>query len=427
MQKITGLLTAAVLLLTLCGCTQKTSQPSPKDALFCDNLAEQVQSVEQLHIATEPTAAPDSSQVLSYDKTYAMWFPVMDYAETLTGKSADHFRTAMRERFQKAADMGINTVFLHVRAYQDAYYSSALFPMGSYASDALDYDPLAIMTEEAHALQLSVHAWINPLRCQKDAGMAAMDNCYPIRQWYDDTEKNGTYLVKVDDYWWLNPAYPEVRQLIADGAAEIVRNYDIDGIHLDDYFYPTTDASFDAQAFQQSGNASLSKFRLEQTSAMLRLLYETVHNIKPDAVLSVSPQGTMQGNYDSQFSDVKRWASESGYCDMLIPQVYFGFENETAPFEDTVALWTKTATCADVSLVIGIGTHKYGKEDIWAGTGSREWQENLDIPSRQVKFLLAMEHIDGIAVYDYSTTFKPDTAAAEMAQQVAAMAELLHG
>ena len=112
-----------------------------------------------------------------------------------------------------------------------------------------DYDPFSILLEEAHQLHLSVHGWVNPLRLQKDSAMAAMPDSYPVKQWYSDPQKNGTYLCKVGEYWWLNPAYPEVRQLVADGVAEILAQYHVDGIHLDDYFYPTTETAFDAAAF----------------------------------------------------------------------------------------------------------------------------------------------------------------------------------
>ena len=141
--------------------------------------------------------------------------------------------------------MGINTVYLHLRAFGDAYYCSQLFPPAAAVGD---FDPLPILLEEAHRLHLSVHGWINPLRLQNDAGMGALSDRYQIGQWYRDSQKNGTYLCKVGDYWWLNPAYPEVRQLIADGVAEIVQQYEVDGIHLDDYFYPTTETAFDAAA-----------------------------------------------------------------------------------------------------------------------------------------------------------------------------------
>lgn len=429
MSKITGCLLALCLFFICIGCTAKADRTAPEDALFCDNIADQVQSIEQLHIASGTTTPPSSNSPaatrLNYDTPYAMWFAVMDYADTLSGKTEEEFRKIMRQRFQNAANMGINTVYLHVRAYQDAYYQSDLFPMGSYADAGINFDPLEIMLEEAHAFELSAHAWINPMRGPGDKTMAEMDNNYLLKQWYNDSTKIGTYLVKAGDNWWLNPAYPEVRQLIADGVEEIISRYHVDGIHLDDYFYPTTETSFDAAAFAESNASDLSAFRLEQTNAMVKQLYDTIKNEDSDLLLSISPQGTMHGNYDSQYADVRRWASEPGYCDVLIPQVYFGFENETAPFEETVALWSQTVTCKEVSLVIGIGTHKMGREDTWAGSGRKEWLEHLDIPQRQVEFLLHMNHVDGIAIYDYDTTFCPETVTDAMAQQVEEIGKLL--
>ena len=106
---------------------------------------------------------------------------------------------------------------------------------------------------------------------------------------------------------------------------------------------------------------------------------------------------------------------------MLIPQIYYGFENETAPFTDTVSAWTEAVTAESVSLVVGIGTHKMGKEDTWAGSGCHEWQEHSDIPQRQVEYLLQCKDVSGIAIYDYDTTFTPETAAEAMAQQVQAL------
>lgn len=425
MRNIHCLILALLFFPSLFGCTTEVEHSTPDDALFCDNIADQVQSVEQLHIATSVSALTDASTHIQYDTTYAMWFSAMDYADTLRGKSENEFRTEMQTRFQNAAELGINTVFLHVRAYQDAYYPSELFPMGAYADPDLNFDPLAIMLEEAHALGLSAHAWVNPLRGPGTKALDEMNRSYQIKKWYDNPDTNGTYLVQVGGNWWLNPAYPEVRQLAADGIAEILTQYDVDGIHIDDYFYPTTDADFDSAAFQASGETDLAAFRLSQTNEMVKLMYDTTKSIDSGCMFSISPQGTMQGNYDQQFADVKRWASEPGYCDMIIPQIYYGFENETAPFSDTVSIWAEATSCEAVSLVVGICTYKIGEEDIWAGTGSDEWIKNLDIPQQQVAFLLEQDSVDGVAIYDYDATFCPDTAKDAIAEQTAAIRSLL--
>ena len=124
-------------------------------------------------------------------------------------------------------------VYVHVRAYNDCCYESDIFPCAEYYNG--NYDALEITLNEAHKLGLSVHAWLNPLRCQTDEQMKTLDTNFQIKKWYNDSKKNGTYIVKLEDRWYLNPAYNEVREYIASGAAEIVRNYDVDGIHIDDY------------------------------------------------------------------------------------------------------------------------------------------------------------------------------------------------
>ena len=224
-HKITRFLTL-FLLVSLGGCTAHSEHHIPENAAFCDDLTKHVQQVQQLHVASGttpcPTKTPDTAAVCNYQTTYGMWFPYLDYADTLAGKTAEQFRESMHQRFQQAADMGINTVYLHLRAFGDAYYCSQLFPPAAAVGD---FDPLPILLEEAHRLHLSVHGWINPLRLQNDAGMGALSDRYQIGQWYRDSQKNGTYLCKVGDYWWLNPAYPEVRQLIADAYSELARSF----------------------------------------------------------------------------------------------------------------------------------------------------------------------------------------------------------
>jgi len=160
---------------------------------------------------------------------------------------------------------------------------------------------------------------------------------------------------------------------------------------------------------------------------MIQQIYSTVKTKSPELLLSISPQGTMDGNYTKQYADVRRWGSEAGYCDVLIPQVYFGFENEVAPFSETVTEWVQTVTCDSVSLVIGIGTHKYGKVDQWAGSGSMEWTTQWDLPVRQATQVLETDGTDGLAIYDYDTTFLPESNAERMAQQVEQLGALLQG
>lgn len=105
---------------------------------------------------------------------------------------------------------------------------------------------------------------------------------------------------------WLNPAYDEVRQLIAEGAAELAENYDIDGMHFDDYFYPTIDEDFDAQCFSaQTEFDDLAKWRLNNISLMVGEIYSAVKAVDKDILVGVSPQGNMENNYEYMYADVK--------------------------------------------------------------------------------------------------------------------------
>ena len=345
------------------------------------------------------------------EDVYAVWIPVMQYADWMTGHTEDEFRETVNEAFTNCTELGLNTVFLHVRAYQDAYYDSELFPKGAYLTG--NYDPLAVMVQEAHNAGLSVHAWVNPLRGQTPEGLARTDSRFRLRQWYEDDAKNGTFLVNTGGRYWLNPAYSEVRQLCADGVAEILEQYDVEGIHIDDYFYPTQDAAFDAEAFAASQESDLGQFRRDNCTALVKLLYDTVKSHDPDCIFSISPQGNRRINYEELYADTGLWAGTPGYCDWILPQLYYGFANETCPFAETLAAWEKTADC--VKLIPGLAPYKIGETDKWAGSGAEEWRTDPEVLSSETAMLLEEELVSGVAYYSYASLFEPDTKAAAWA------------
>lgn len=357
--------------------------------------------------ATEAENADDENYIpINYEKQAGMWFTYMEYRDMLYNKTESEFTESIKNRLAQAAEKGINTVYVHVRAYNDCCYESDIFPCAEYYNG--NYDALEITLNEAHKLGLSVHAWLNPLRCQTDEQMKTLDTNFQIKKWYNDSKKNGTYIVKLEDRWYLNPAYNEVREYIASGAAEIVRNYDVDGIHIDDYFYPTSETEFDADAFSESGSNDLEKWRIENINTMVSSIYQAVKKENKEALFGISPQGNINSNYSGQYADVKTWASESGYCDYIVPQIYYGFKNESCPFEETVKKWKDINTCDDVSLIIGLGAYKVGNEDKWAGSGKNEWIEDSGIISRQAEY--SAKNDLGIAIYSYDSAFSEKLA-----------------
>ncbi|MDE6729797.1 MAG: family 10 glycosylhydrolase, partial [Oscillospiraceae bacterium] len=382
----------------------------------------QLQEIEHLHITDSPGKQsglhqnPDLNSDSDFNsdpgEIRAVWIPVMLYENWM--KSETQFRESIREAFRNCQELGCNTIFVHVRAYCDAYYHSEIFPAGTFMNPDQDYDPLAIMLEEAHAVNLSVHAWINPMRAQTAQKITALDQQYILRQWYDDSDKNGTYLVNFEGRYYLNPAYPEVRELIADGVREILENYDVDGIHMDDYFYPTTDPAFDQDAFTQSELQDLAEFRRTNCSELVKLLYQTVKNQNPDLIFSISPQGNFTINYDQLYADVKCWCSEAGYCDWMIPQLYYGFENGTCPFKEILREWAEICTVPE--LVVGLAVYKIGTQDQWAGSGKLEFLTNPAVISEELAYLSEFSEsqtnpgIAGAALYSYSSLFEPEQA-----------------
>ena len=291
-------------------------------------------------------------------------------------------------------------MYVHVRAFEDAYYNSKLFPKTAYLGEKT-YDPLKIIISKAHKLNLSVHAWINPFRCGTTETIESLSDGYIIKKWYDDAEKNGTYVVSVkdDEHMWLNPAYDEVRKLVADGVKEIIENYKVDGIHFDDYFYPTTDKSFDKSAFEQSGKNNLSDWRIDNINKMVKLVYNSIKELNKKVMFGISPQGNIENDYELQFADIKTWCSKDGYVDYITPQVYYGYSS-TSPYLKTIKRWDSLKTNKKVKLVIGLAEYKIISED--------EYIHNKGIIAEQIKDAKKLSNYEGIAIYNYKNLFSAE-------------------
>lgn len=236
-----------------------------------------------------------------------VWIWYSELYPILTGKSESQLRSGIGDYYDNCLSLGINTVYVHVRPFGDAIYKSDYFPWSKYCTGYIGkdpgYDPLKVMIDEAHARGISFQAWVNPLRCYYEDDAPDVSTAYKTGQWYDT--KDGDYIVKVNSYWWLNPAYKEVTDLIANGAAELVSKYDVDGVHIDDYFYPTTEAYFDSIAFNASSYSSLSQFRLDNCSRMVADMYKAVKSHNPTALFGVSAQGNVTNNETQLYADVE--------------------------------------------------------------------------------------------------------------------------
>ena len=292
--------------------------------------------------------------------------------------------------------------------------NSVYIPMHVHVDNDFTYDPFSILIEEARARGLFVHAWINPLRGVTTSELQKMDMAYALRQWYEDTALRGQYIVEYNGRWYLNPAYAEVRDLIVYGAREILQRYDVDGIHMDDYFYPTQDASFDADAYAayraEGGTMSPENWRRENLSDLVSRLYRMTKRQNPHALFGISPAGVLNTVYAKQYADVYRWCAEPGFVDYILPQIYFGFEHATAAFDKLCNQWQELVRTEYVDLLIGVTFGKaLAKYDKWAGTGANEWAQHTDIMARCITYTLGLEKCRGMSVFCYQYFYDPVT------------------
>lgn len=254
-----------------------------------------------------------------------------------------------------------NTVFFQVRSRCDAMYQSSYEPWSSdlVSSRGIDpgYDPLQFVIEEAHKRGMEVHPWLNPYRYESVAGQWTGDNEY--------RKTNPDWLLQVGDAVILNPGLPQVKQRISDIVAEIVTNYDVDGIVFDDYFYlqgiSTQDAATAAE-YNTTG-LSLGDWRRENVNQMIADVHARIKSIKPYVQFGVSPAGVWDGGatvaakygvklptgvsssgyqYNGIYCDPLAWM-QAKTVDYISPQIYWPTTHATAPYKPLSDWWSYVA------------------------------------------------------------------------------------
>lgn len=342
-----------------------------------------------------PKNTEDKFIPLNFTNQKAIWFPYMRFEDILYEKSESEYRSAISNIFSEACNKEINTVYFHVHPNGDSYYKSDLFPRGKYWNG--NYDPLSIALEEAHLQGISLHAWINPFRMQTADEMRELNPKYIFKKWADKPEEG--HINIVENRWYLIPSSNEVNELLILMVKEILSNYDVDGIHIDDYFYPTTSTSFDSIDYSKSCNQNIKEWRRNNISTIIKSLCYTTHSYSNRLKFGISPQGNIANDMENLYADVELWGSNKTFCDYIVPQIYYGFENETCPFKPTLSQWEELTKNSEVDLIIGLAEFKIGKEDKWAGEkGRNEWIKSPDIIKNQID-IVESSTAKGYALY----------------------------
>lgn len=391
-----------VVCLMFCSCTLNKPQVTDNNVLSDVDFSFRSSAVPVINEIKDTRESSNARKVIRYNDLRAVWLSYIDLAPMLTGKSEQEFSTSFDNACKNVSALGCNTIFVHLRPFGDALYRSELYPVSRYITGKIesetDFDPLEIMVRIAHSYKLSIHGWINPLRLETEDCFSHYNDRFLIQKWYDS--KNG-YVCSVegDKHLWLNPGYSEVRQLIADGAAEIVKKYDVDGIHFDDYFYPTTEENFDKECFNKnSSGKTLSVWRLENITDMVGRIYKAVKTVDMNLVVGVSPQGNLDNNYRYMYADVKKWGSEKGFVDYICPQIYFGYENPVKPFASTLEEWENVVKSADVVLYVGLAVYKIEGNE-------QEFVLNEGIIANQIDDIYRSDSCKGFCLYAYNNIF----------------------
>lgn len=346
----------------------------------------------------------------------AVWIAYLAFKSS--GYTKQEFTKHIETMFDDVVDMNMNAVVVHVRPFGDAMYESKYFPWSKYVSGKQGknpgFDPLEIMVKEAHERGLEFHAWLNPYRITSSSTNVmdlSADN--PARIYLTDQYKgNDRNVLTYDGKLYYNPASTLVQNLIVNGIKEIVENYDVDGIHFDDYFYPTLGKNFtkvfDAQEYNEYARRqrinekealSIADWRRENVNKLVRKIYSAIKKIDSDVVFGISPGGfidALKAN-DKYYVDFETWLGYDGYIDYLCPQLYWSNDHSVYPFNDVLNRFINAATNPDVKLYVGVGAYKSGIK-----TEGTEWYQNENVLRNMIRYARTTGNVDGFIVYSYN-------------------------
>ena len=344
-------------------------------------------------------------------KLHGVWLSYFEISSIVKGKSEAEYRESVVSILENLKNARLNTVFYQVRCFSDALYKSEVFPTSRYIveneGDALEYDPFEIFIELSGEYDISVHAWVNPFRVSYSQDFSVLSDNNPAKVFYLNDEKT-TNLLICDKGIFYNPLSSESRKLIIAGVKELIENYRIKGVQFDDYFYPETEALNDSELYEayknSGGELSIEEYRKESVSSLVSSVYSLIKSYDENISFGISPSANFKTN-NNVYADVFKWCQEDGFIDYIMPQIYFGFENETMPFKETVEMWLDMEYSDSVSFYVGLAPYKTGELDSNAGSGQNEWVENSDILLLQYKYLSEKSEFKGFSLYSYSYCF----------------------
>jgi uncharacterized lipoprotein YddW (UPF0748 family) len=286
------------------------------------------------------------------------------WIQTVNGQFEGMGTAAMQQTLAYQLDElqkdGANAVIFQVRAECDALYPSPLEPWSRYLTGIQGqapspyWDPLQWMIDECHKRGMELHAWINPYRAKTKSTTELARNHVAMQ--------HPDWVFSYAGQYILNPALKETRDYIIKVVEDIVRRYDIDGLHMDDYFYPYPAAGQqipDAAFYERNkrGFNNIGDWRRDNVNVFIKELGEHIHELKPWVKFGVSPFGIYRNkksaevgsntsglqNYDDLYADVLLWVN-NGWVDYCVPQLYWEIGNKAADYQTLIQWWDRHAS-----------------------------------------------------------------------------------
>ena len=316
----------------------------------------------------------------------------------------------------RAAELNMNAVFFQVSPTADAFYESDILPWSRYLTGTLGkdpgFDPLEFAIEEAHKRNIELHAWFNPYRVSMNMTDETILSLNIPKSIYMEHPE---WIRRVGGRFVLDPGIPAVRKWVVDRVMEVVKNYDVDGIHFDDYFYTEsvfgemkdegTFALYNSEKFKD-----IRDWRRNNTYLLIKEVHQAVTSEKKWVKFGVSPVAIWENkgsafpegsntiseytSYSRLFADTKKWV-EDEILDYIAPQIYFSFANTRAPYAELAAWWDNVCRGKNVHLYIGIALYKVNADSDSYFRGDRAVMEL----SSQLKYNVTRPGIRGDIVF----------------------------
>ncbi len=302
----------------------------------------------------------------------------------------------------------MNAVFVQVKPVGDAFYPSKYAPWSEYLTGTQGinpgYDPLKFMVDEAHKRGIEFHAWFNPYRLTMNGGIEKLSSNNIGR-------KKPEWTVMYGGKLYLNPGIPEVNDYVVDSVMEVVKNYDIDGVHMDDYFYPYKVKGQeypDSTQYKKYGRnfSSIGDWRRNNINMLVQKLNKSIKNEKSDVSFGISPFGVWRNastdpikgsntragiqNYDDLYADILKWM-ENSWLDYVAPQIYWNQGFEVAEYNTLVNWWSNNAKKTKTDLYIGQAAYKV-----------KDWTNSNEL-TNQINYNRRFSEVKGSIFFSYKS------------------------